>query len=386
MLETIAPFANHLPIRIRFGEGVFGDLPEILELEGATRTLVVVDEALADAPVLAPTLGALPGEVTIWRKAAAEPTTDDVAACAAAIEESGAEAIIAIGGGSTMDTAKAGRLVADTGQPYADFTGEVRPFRKLNRLLVTVPTTSGTGSEVSGGAVITDAATHRKAGIASPWMRADYALVDPALTYALPPKPTLYAGVDAVGQAISASLINVRTPIGTAIALEGVRLGRPALEAVVANPDDHAARTQLACASLMAGLAMNIADCGSEHSLGQSLGGRYGLPHGLTIGLILAESMDIDRRAVPELFERVADAMDEPDDGSGDGSRAVRGVQEMLRRIDLPTMRDCGVAQDDIPALARDALDDFFITLAPHPWTVEDAIACYEAAWAIERR
>jgi alcohol dehydrogenase len=96
--------------------------------------------------------------------------------------------------------------------------------------------------------------------------------------------------------------------------------------------------------------------------------------------------MDIDRRAVPELFERVADAMGEPDDGSGDGSRAVRGVREMLRRIDLPTLRDCGVSPDDFPALAQDALDDFFITLAPHPWTVEDAIACYEAAWAIERR
>ena len=96
---------------------------------------------------------------------------------------------------------------------------------------------------------------------------------------------------------------------------------------MVADGSDAAARSAMACSSLMAGLCMNISDCGSEHSLGQAIGGLLGLPHGLTIGLVLAETMDRDRVHVPEQFERIADALGEPNDGSGDGSRAVRAVR-----------------------------------------------------------
>ena len=104
----------------------------------------------------------------------------------------------------------------------------------------------------------------------------------------------------------------------------------------------------MACSSLLAGLAMNISDCGSEHSLGQALGGEFGLPHGLTIGLVLAETMDRDRRFVPEQFERVADALDEPEDGSGDGSRAVRAVRRILAELEFETLASVGVREDQL--------------------------------------
>ena len=224
-----------------------------------------------------------------------------------------ADLVVAVGGGSVMDTAKAARLVAGQGGPYLRFAAGGVAYEPPAIPLVTVPTTAGTGSEVSGGAVIIDAATHTKAGIASPWLRAQHALVDPELTYGLPPGPTAHSGIDALAQAIAAIVVRVRTPIGNAIALEATRLAGEALPAVVRDGADRAARSRMACASLMAGLAMNISDCGSEHSLGQAIGGRYPVPHGLTIGLVLAETMDVDRRAVPELFERVADALGEPD-------------------------------------------------------------------------
>jgi len=196
----------------------------------------------------------------------------------------------------------------------------------------------------------------------------------------------MYAAVDALAQAIAAVVVTVRTPIGDAVALEATRLAGEALPAVVADGSDRAARSRMMCASLMAGLAMNIADAGSEHSLAQSLGGRYHLPHGLTIGLVLAETMERDRAAGPERFERVAAALGEPGDGSRDGSRAVRAVRRLLAEIDFPTLRGVGVSEDDLESLAEAALEDFFISLAPAPWTKDDVVACYRAALELESR
>ena len=252
--------------------------------------------------------------------------------------------------------------------------------------LVAIPTTAGTGSEVSGGAVITDAETNRKAGIANPFLRAQHALVDPELTYGLPSAPTAHSGIDAIAQAIAAIVVETRTPVGDAIALEAIRLGSAALPAVVRDGGDREARSRMMCASMMAGLSMNISDCGSEHSIAQAVGGRFHLPHGLTIGLVLAETMDHDRRAVPELFERIADAFGEPGDGSRDGSRAVTAVRRLLADIDFPTLASCGVGEADLDELADGALDDYFITVSPEPWTKEDVVACYMDALAIGSR
>jgi alcohol dehydrogenase len=294
--------------------------------------------------------------------------------------------VVALGGGSSMDTAQAARLVAGQGVPYRQFAAGEASYEPAKIPLVLIPTTAGTGSEVSGGAVVTDELTNRKAGIANPLLRAQHALVDPELTYGLPPGPTAHSGIDALAQAIAGIVVKARTPIGDAIALEAVRLAGQALPAVVKDGDDRAARSRMMCASLMAGLTMNISDCGAEHSIAQALGGRFHLPHGLTIGFVLAETLDHDRRAVPELFERIADALGEPDDATGDGSRAVRGVRRVLAEIDFPTLRSVGIDERDLDELADSALDDYFISLGPEPWTKQDVVEAYRAALAIETR
>ena len=175
---------------------------------------------------------------------------------------------------------------------------------------------------------------HKVSG-AHPLNRADWALVDPELTHALPPTPTLYTAADALAQALAAVVVAVRTPIGDAVGLEATRICGHAMRAVARDPD-AAARNQMVLGSMMAGLAMNISEAGTEHALGEPLGTLYHLPHGLTIGLVLAESMDVDRRHVPERFERVADALGAPDDGTRDGSRAVRAVRAILAETGLP--------------------------------------------------
>ena len=384
-VEHIDPFGNHLPVRIRFGEGVVATLADVLRSEGTGRAFVVVDEVVQGIPEVAASLERL-GAHARFVKGPGEPTVDDVEQAASALTESGADAVVAIGGGSAMDTAKAARLVATQGGPYLRFAGGGVAYEPPVLPLVTVPTTAGTGSEVSGGCVITDTATDTKAGIAGPNLRAQHALVDPELTYGLPPGPTMYAGVDALAQAIAAVVVRPRTPIGNAIALEATRLAGGALAAVVHEGSDREARGRMACASLLAGLAMNISDCGSEHSIAQAIGGRFHMPHGLTIGLVLAETMDHDRRAVPELFERVADALGEADDGSRDGSRAVRAVRRILAEIGFPTLTAAGVSEADLDGLAAAALDDYFISVSPEPWTKDDVVACYRSALAIAER
>jgi choline dehydrogenase len=382
----IAPFRNHLPVKIRFGDGVAAQLAAVLDEEGASRPFLIMDRGLDGfVPGVAAAIAPLAGAVR-FEKDAGEPTAALVEQAAAALAESGCDAVVALGGGSAMDTAKAARLVAGQGGPYLRFAGGGVAYQPPSMPLVCVPTTAGTGSEVSGGAVITDQDTHIKAGIASPLLRAQQALVDPTLTHGLPPKLTAYTGIDALAQAIAALVVTARTPVGDAIGLEGARLAGGALVRAVRDGSDAEARSEMMCASLLAGLAMNISDCGSEHSIGQAIGGLLGLPHGLTIGLVLAETMDRDRRFAPQQFERVADALGEPDDGSGDGSRAVRAIRRILAELEFETLESVGLQEQQLDALAENALADYFISVAPAPWSHDEVVAALRAGLALGPR
>jgi alcohol dehydrogenase len=384
---SIPAFSNHLPVRIRFGDGVSGELADVLAAERATRVLVVIDAGLEEASErVAGALARLEaGTAAVTRevKPPGEPTSDIVDAAAAALAAAGADAIVAIGGGSVIDTAKAARLCAQLGEPY---TGQAGPYPEPALPLVAIPTTAGTGSEVSGGAVITDSRSGRKAGIAGPTLRAQHALVDPLLTHSVPPAMTAFTGVDALAQAIAGMVARCATPIGDAIALEAIRLIARSLPLAHADGADAQARAEVACGSLMAGLTMNISDCTAEHSLGQALGGEFHAPHGLTIGLVLAETLERERHVVPEVLERVADAMGAPADGSADGSRAVGAVRALLARLDFPVLSSLGATEADLDRLTALAQADFFITQAPRPWRDAEVRDAFAQALALRER
>ena len=387
MAVELPPFSNHLPVRVRFGSGVVAELAEVLHGLGARRALVVVDPHVAALPPLVRALEAVAGAgIAVVRAAveAGEPTFDAVDALAAHLAESGADAVVAVGGGSVLDVAKAARLVRSHGGPYRRFAVDRAAIGPQTLPLVTVPTTAGTGSEVTGGAVVADPATHRKTGVASPLLRADDALVDPDLTRSLPPAPTVQGGIDALAQALAAVVVRVRTPVAVGIGLEAARLAAGALPRVVQPQPSPEARAAMACASLMAGLAMNLSEVGAEHSLGHALGAVKGLPHGLTIGLVLAETMEHDRHAVPDRFERVADALGAPHDGSGDGSRAVDALRGLLARLQFPTLQSVGVTEADVEPLVDVTLAGWIPT-APAEWTPEDVARAFRAALALGR-
>ncbi len=323
-MHTIPAFGNHLPVKVRFGEGVSGTLPDVLAELGATRVLLMVDEGIERFnPAAAELAGRAGGPdgltVTRFDKPPAEPTIEMV--------DDATRALAALGRHRRRRPRAAGRSSTRPRPPgcapssACTFAGVPRPRRP--------PTRTGGGARghpdqrrhrIGGvgrlGGLGSRGRTqerHRQRQPAGP----RYALVDPLLTYSMPPTMTANTGIDALAQAIAAVVAKVRTPIGDAIALEAVRMMTPALVAAYRDGSDAAARSAMSCGSMMAGLAMNISDCTAEHSLGQAIGGVTHVPHGLTIGLVLAETLERERAHVPELLERVADAMGEPDDGIG---------------------------------------------------------------------
>jgi choline dehydrogenase len=376
---VIDPFSFHLPVRIRFGEGAVAALPEVLAELGSHSAAAIVEAPVAAIPAVA---GALAG-LDVHLKEPGEPTVERVDDLVERLRAARPDAIVAVGGGSALDLAKAARAAYSQDVPFARLlAGEVAVAGPAIGL-VTVPTTAGTGSEVSGGAVVVDHASCRKLGVASPLMRAQHALVDPLLTLGLPPGATMQTGADALAQAIGGVTVANGSPGSAALGLEACRHVAAGLPPAVADGGDRAARGRLCLGSLMAGLAMNLSDCGADHALGHALGGRLGLPHGLAVGLVLAETLDVDRRACPDALERVADALSEPPGGRADGSRAVRAVRRILAAIGFPTCAAAGVRETDVEGLVPIALEDYCLTLSPHAWTAQDIRGAYLQALSL---
>ena len=251
-MHVIPAFGNHLPVKVRFGDGIASTLPDVLAELGAEHVLLMVDEGIerfnpAAAVLLGALLGAPALTVTRFDKPPAEPTIDMVDDATRALIGSGATAVVALGGGSVIDTAKAARLCAQIGGTFREFLAAPPTYPVPEVALVAVPTSAGTGSEVSGGSVVTDPEAGRKNGIANANLRAQVALVDPLLTHSMPSTMTANTGIDALAQAIAAVVANVRTPIGDAIALEAVRLMTPALVAAYRDGTDAAARSAMSC-------------------------------------------------------------------------------------------------------------------------------------------
>ena len=388
---VIPPFANNLPVKIRFGEGMGATLPAAIAELGTDRVFLMVDEGIevhnpAVAALLADVASADGLTFVRFEKPAGEPTIAMIDDAIAALAASGAGVVVALGGGSVIDTAKAARLGAQLGVTFREFISGPPTYPVPTVPLIAMPTSAGTGSEVSGGAVVSDPESGRKAGIANANLRAQIALVDPLLTYSMPPSMTANTGIDALAQAIAGMVAKCRTPIGDAIALEAIRMMTPGIVAAYRDGTDAAARAAMSCGSMMAGLTMNISDCTAEHSLGQAIGGMKHVPHGLTIGLVLVETLERERQHVPEQLERVADAMGEPDDGSKDGSRAVRAVQRVLAQLDFPVLGSLGITNADIDELSDLALADFFITQSPVPWSKAEVVAAFSSALALTSR
>ena len=390
-MDNITAFNNHLPVKVRFGEGVAQTLPAVVAELGTSKVFLMVDKDIEKfnpaAKQLIDLMNSSTGiSVTVFEKPAGEPTIRMVDDAIAALTAAGSDVVVALGGGSVIDTAKAARLCAQLNCTFGEFQSKPPVYPAPTLALIALPTSAGTGSEVSGGSVISDPEAGRKAGIANGNLRAQVALVDPVLTYSMPPTMTANTGIDALAQAIAGIIAKCSTPIGDAIGYEAVRIMTPALVAAFKDGNDKVARAGMASGSMKDGLTMNISDCTAEHSLGQAIGGLKHVPHGLTIGLVLVETLTREAKIVPEKMERVADAMGVPQDGTKDGSRCVNAVRKILAELQFPVLSSLGFIEADIDELAEIALNDFFITQAPKPWSKQEVIDAFMSALKLESR
>ena len=391
MPEPVTSFYAQLPVRISFGDDVLAELADAFAALGTGAALVVVEEPVAEHPSVVAALAASEragARVDRVVKGPGEPTFALADELAERVRDGGIDTVVGIGGGSALDVAKAARIAADQGGEIADYASGARTPEPPRIGLVLCPTTAGTGSEVSGASVLTDTVADRKLGFGHPNMRAQHALVDPVLTHGLPAAPTAHSGVDALAQAIGACTVQNSSPLSVAFGLEACHHVAHSLREAVADGADGEARRRMACASLTAGLAMNLSDCAADHALAQALGSVAHLPHGLTVGLVLAETLDLSRGDCADRLERVADTLGEPEDGTTDGLRAVRAVRRVLADVGLPTLAETGVTEDALPALVASATGEqsYNLEIDCHAWSAAEVEEAFRAALALDPR
>jgi len=381
-------FAFETTPRIICEQGGAGRLHEIVKAWGAQRVFVVTDRGLLDAGVVDGALDALKQAglaVTVFSDVQADPPEAMVLQAVEAALASGADSVIGIGGGSSMDTAKLVALLAKTPQPLTEVYGV--GLAKGPRLpLIQVPTTAGTGSEVTPISIVTTPSLEKK-GVVSPLLYPDVALLDSRLTLGLPPAVTAMTGVDAMVHAIEAyTSRHKKNALSDTFAVKALQLLYGNIRSAVTDGSDAHVREQMLLGSLMAGIAFANAPVAAVHALAYPLGGHYHLPHGLTNSLMLGPVLRFNLSSAASQYAELGRAVLPECDGVSDAVAAQQFIDSMCGLVSaMPyaqTLHEAGVAREDLPMLARDAMNvQRLLINNPREVSFEDALALYQTAY-----
>jgi len=285
--------------RIRFGVGVAAELGALARSLGA-RVLLVTGAWPRRFPGVIHGLQAAGVKLTIFA-VDGEPTTTSVSEGVALAREAGCELVVGLGGGSALDAGKAiAALMTNPGEPldYLEVVGRGAPLSAAPAPYIAVPTTAGTGSEVTSNAVLRVEEEHVKVSLRSPKMLPDVALVDPALTLTMSPALTAECGLDALTQVIEPFVSNRANPLTDGLCREGIRRGATGLRRAWVDGDDLEARTDMALTSLFGGLALANARLGAVHGFAGPLGGMFPAPHGAVCASLLPHVVGVNVRAL----------------------------------------------------------------------------------------
>ena len=339
------------------------DVPALLKQRGVNSILLVADGTVRDLGLTAPLESALAAEqigFAVYEQRTPNPTIDNVEDALRVYLSSGARAIVAVGGGSAMDCAKVvGARVARPRKRVQQMRGLLRVLRPTP-LLIAAPTTAGTGSETTLAAVITDAQTHHKYPINDFALIPDMAVLDASLTLGLPPFVTATTGLDALTHAVEAYIGRSTNRLTRSMAEEAVTAIAKYLRRAVADGSDAEARHGMLRAAYCAGIAFTRSYVGYVHGIAHSLGGQYGIAHGLANAVILPRMLRHYGMACEAKLARLARASGIAPADAGDAQAAerfIRWIEEMNRDFGLPT----GFAQirrEDIPRMARHAAQE----------------------------
>ncbi|ACP23168.1 iron-containing alcohol dehydrogenase (plasmid) [Sinorhizobium fredii NGR234] len=371
------PISMVRPGLIEFGTGVAERLGTWAESKGFRRVLVISDAFNASRTDV---LG-LTGEVTVYGDVKAEPDTGDLDCVLSAAEGARADLIVGFGGGSAMDLAKLVAVLSGSSQRLADVVGAGKVAGPREIALAQVPTTSGTGSEAGIRALVTDPETKAKLAVESIHMLADIAVIDPALTFTVPPKVTAATGVDAMAHCVEAFTNRKAHPAVDIYAIEGVRLVGRYLARAVHDGKDAEARAGLSLASLYGGYCLGPVNTAGGHALAYPLGTRWHVAHGAANALIFPHVLAFNTPAVPEKTSAVLEAL------GLSASQEIKSVfdaaHEFCASLGIEMkLRQLGVLANDLGTMADDAFAiRRLLDNNPRDLSRADILAIYEAAF-----
>ncbi len=355
-----------VPTVVKHAPGAIECLADEIKGLGGKRPMLVTDQGLVKAGLVeeaTKNLKANNVDYVLFDGVVANPPIKLVDDAAATYKAEGCDSLIGFGGGSSMDTAKSIGVVAMGGGSILDYEwADPQPIKKRIPPLVCVPTTAGTGSEVTLWAVITDPARKIKYNVGGTGLIAPHvALIDPRLTLELPPRVTAGTGMDALTHAIECYTCAYAQPWPDAVALWAIETIAQWLRLAYAQGHNEEARYKMSMAAMLAGMSYGTESAGAVHAMSQTAGGVYNLPHGELTASLLAPVMAYNYMGEPYKYARIAQAMGENTWGLTvweAAEVAVEAVARLSEDLDIPSLAEMGIPEKDIPMLAELAYDD----------------------------
>ena len=369
------------PTQTVFGVGALAGIGEKAAALGQ-KALIVTDGYLAKTQLMQRILGLLKDkgvEGVVVGNVVPNPLDKDVQAGVEAYRKAGCDLLVAVGGGSSIDSGKTIGAIVSNGGRTQDLL-DASAVKKGLPPFIAVPTTAGTGSEATIYAVITDSGTHEKLILFSPKLLPTVAILDPELSLTLPAEQTAFTGLDALTHAIEAYTTKVSNPISDALACNAIELVGRYLERAHRQGTDLEARAGMLLASHLAGIAFSNADLGSVHTMGEVLAGACSIPHGAAMGIFLPYIMEYSLEAAEEKYAVVAGLLGE----KAQGRRGIQRIQALERTLKLPGLASFGIKPAGFEGLAQACKKHVCDPLNPRPIAEAEYLALYQRAFANE--
>ena len=375
------------PGSILFGVGASEKLPEQIKNLSSGPVLIVTDPGLVKTGIvdkIKETITSASLEVVVFDAVEPDPDKENCYLCLKMVKSIGAKILIGLGGGSALDIAKAAAALAVNPGPIEEYVGiDKLPAKGLPTILL--PTTAGTGSEVSPIAVISDNKQHLKLGMVSQFLYGNVAIVDPSLTLSCPAHITAASGLDALTHAIEIVTNKFSAPVIDAIMLEAIRLVGQHLSKCVHEGSNLEARTGMATAAFYAGMGLGPVNTAAVHALAYPLGGTFNVPHGMANSILLPYVMEFNLSACREKYARIADilSLDNKAHSTDQASAAVDMVVKLSRDIGIPQrLRDINIPESAIDSMAPMAATvTRLLNNNPREITMENIREIYQKAY-----
>jgi choline dehydrogenase len=375
---------------MKHGLGAIAALADEARALGMRRPLLVTDPGIVRAGLLDHAVGPLRAgrlDYVVFDHVAPNPPIALVDQGADLYRAEGCDGVIGFGGGSSMDAAKSIGVVAANGGSILDYEwADPQPIVKRIPPTICVPTTAGTGSEVTLWAVITDPKRKIKFNVGgTPDIGAWVALIDPQLTFDLPPAVTAGTGMDALAHAIECYTCAYAQPLPDSVALNAMEYVGQYLRVAFAQGHNTEARYKMSMAAMLGALAYGTESAGAAHAMSQSAGGVHDVPHGALTARLLGPVMEYNYLGEPQKFARIAQALGEDTRGLSvwqAAEKAVEAVYRLTEEVEIPTLQELGFAEDEIPMLAEIAYKDPQTIGNPRDLSVQSYAKIYQRAFS----